>query len=184
MHQGARQRHALLLTAREFFGEGFPTVEQANSFEHVLRLFVGLRARDAVELQRQADIFANGQGGNQVEELEDETDPGAPKESAIAFGQGGQVLTIHPNLPAVRRVDAADQVEQGAFAAAALAQNGGDLAGLEFGMGILQDNAAHIAFVIGFGQVMETEKCSHGCDCILYGLEDYYEQFARRSRTA
>ena len=63
MHQGARQRHALLLAAREFFGEGFPTVEQADGFELVLRLFVGLRARDTVEFQRQADIFTNGQGG-------------------------------------------------------------------------------------------------------------------------
>ena len=170
MHQGARQRHALLFATREFFGEGFPTVEQADSFEQVLGLFVDLRARDAVEFQWQADIFPNGQGGDQVEELEDEANAGTPKESALAFGQGSQVLTIHPNLPAVRRVNAADQVKQGAFAASAFTQNGGNLTLLEFGMGVLQDNAAHIAFVVGFGQVMETERCSHVCDCILSRL--------------
>src|SRR6185503_2387627 len=108
MNQGARQCHALLLPAREFFGEGFPTVEEANSLKHVLRLFIGMRARDAVEFKRQADIFANSQGGNQIEELENETDLGTPKESALAFGKGGQVLTIHPNLSTIRRVNAAD----------------------------------------------------------------------------
>src|SRR5687768_7509940 len=158
MYQGARQCHTLLLTAGEFFREGFPTVEQANGFEQSLHPSVCLRARDSVKLQRQADIFANGQGGNQVKELEDKADSGTPKESAIAFGQGGQVLTIHPDFSMIRRVDTADQVEQSALSAAALAQNSGNLARMEFGMGILQDNAAYISLVVGFGQIMETEK--------------------------
>ena len=47
MHQGARQRDALLLPAGEFFGEGIPAVKQADAFEQLLCLFAGLRARDA-----------------------------------------------------------------------------------------------------------------------------------------
>jgi hypothetical protein len=39
-------------------------------------------------------------------------------------------------------------------------------------MCILQDNAAHIALIVGFGQVMETEKCTHNRDCILQVLEE------------
>ena len=85
----------------------------------------------------------------------------AAKESPLAFGQGGEVAPVHPDLPAVGRVDAADQIEQGAFAAAALADDGGHFAGLEFGMRILQDDALHIALVVGFGQVVETKKGCH-----------------------
>jgi hypothetical protein len=48
-------------------------------------------------------------------------------------------------------------------------------------MGILQDNPAHIAFVIGFGQVVETKKGIHGCNCILPILEEY--QFGPRERS-
>ena len=76
MHQGACQSHTLLLATRKFFGEGFPTVKQPNSLEQILHLLVDVRARDAVEFQWQADIFTKGQGGDQVEELEDEADPG------------------------------------------------------------------------------------------------------------
>jgi len=35
----------------------------------------------------------------------------------------------------------------------------------------LQDNAAHVAFIVGFGQVTEMEKCSHDPDCMPRGLE-------------
>ena len=69
---------------------------------------MGTRTRDAVKFQRQADIFANREGGNQVEELEYKPDVGAPEESPIAFAHPGKVLAIHPNLPAVRCINAAD----------------------------------------------------------------------------
>jgi hypothetical protein len=71
-------------------------------------------------------------------------------------------------LTAIWLVDAADQVEQGALAAAALSQNSRDLPGLEFGMSILQHHAADIAFVIGFAQVMESKKRIHGV--IVFGM--------------
>jgi hypothetical protein len=40
---------------------------------------------------------------------------------------------------------------------------------MEFGMGILQDRAAQVPLVVGFCQVMEAKKGSHGLDCILHG---------------
>ena len=86
MHKGARQSNALLLAAREFFGKGFPAIEQTNRFEHILCLLLSIRARDAVKLQRQADILPNSQRWNQVEELEDKADSGTPKKCAISFG--------------------------------------------------------------------------------------------------
>src|SRR6266540_4427174 len=117
MHESTRQCHALLFAARQFFGESPPAVEQANGFKEVLRPFMGVRG--AVEFQWQTDIFADGQGGDQVEELKNEADLGAPKEGAIAFGEGSQVLSIDPNLSTVWHVDAANQIEQGTFTTAA-----------------------------------------------------------------
>ena len=40
-------------------------------------------------------------------------------------------------------------------------------------MGVLQDEALNIAFEVGFGQVLETQECIHGCDCIRHTLEKY-----------
>ena len=40
-------------------------------------------------------------------------------------------------------------------------------------MGVLQDEVLNIVFVIGFGQVLETEECIHECDCIRHTLEKY-----------
>ena len=173
MHKGTGQGHTLLLTAGKFIGKCVPSVEQSNGVKHCLGLFIGFQTRDVVKLERQTDIFTHRQGRDQVEELEDEADAGASKKSAIPFRQAGQILSVDPDVTAVRSVNAADQVEQGAFAAAAPAQDGGDLARLEFRMGVLQDKPAQITFVVGFGQVMESEKCIHGCDCIMQSLEEH-----------
>jgi hypothetical protein len=105
--------------------------------------------------------------------LKDKSDSGTPEESPIAFRQGSQVLTIYPNFAAVRRIDTTDQVKQGTLAAPALPKDGGDLTGLELGMSILQDDAPHIAFIVGFRQIMETEKWGHGYDCIVYMLKEH-----------
>jgi hypothetical protein len=37
----------------------------------------------------------------------------------------------------------------------------------------VKGEALNIAFVIGFGQVVETEECIHECDCIRHTLEKY-----------
>src|SRR6266516_3110051 len=104
MHEGTRQRHALLFTAREFFRKGFPSIQQSNGIQQLTRFYVDLRTRYAIEFQRQANIFTHSQCGNQVEELEDKADLGAPEKSAVAFRQSSQVLTIHPDLTAVGRI--------------------------------------------------------------------------------
>ena len=79
-------------------------------------------------------------------------------------------------MPTVWRIDTTDQIKQGTLAAAALPQDGSDLTRLEFGVRILQDAAAHIAFIVGFRQIMETEKCCHGDDCIVYILEEHQSE--------
>ena len=167
MNQRTRQCHALLLTAGKFVGKGFPAIKQTDCFKEVLCLFPRPFAWHVIKLQRQADVFTNSQRWDQVKELENKSNAGASKKRAVAFGQGSQVLTIHPDLPTVWRVDAADQIEQRAFTTAAFAQDGCDLTGLEFGMRVLQNDSLCIAFVIGFGQVVKTKKRCHEGDCIL-----------------
>ena len=111
-----------------------------------------------IEFQGQADVFANGESRDQIEELEDESDPGAPEECPIVLAHGRQILSVDPDLALIGRVDAADQIEQRTFAAATFPQDGSNFALLKFGMGVLQNDTAHVAFIICFGQVMDAKE--------------------------
>ena len=76
--------HAVVRHQR-VFGKRVPTLKQINGIQQVSRFFEDLRTRAAIEFQRQTNIFANSQGGNQVEELENKADLRAPEKSAIEF---------------------------------------------------------------------------------------------------
>ena len=128
MHQGAGDGNALLLATGEAVGKGFATVEQADGVQQGFGGGAGDARGDAFQLKGQYDVLQDIQGGDEVEELEDESDILAAEEGAAVLVQGGELDAIQVDGAAIRLVDAADQVEQGALAAAALADDGGDLA--------------------------------------------------------
>ena len=136
MHQGAGQGDALLLAAGEAVGEGLGAIQQAHGLQQRLGALADLGRAGPVQLQRQHHVLPHGERRDQVEELEDEADVAAAKEGALAVVQRRQLLPAQPQPAAVGPVDAAEQVEQGALAAAAAAQDGDELALGELGVGV------------------------------------------------
>ena len=67
-----------------------------------------------------------------------------PEERAVALGHRGEILAADAHLPTVRPVDAADQVEQRALAAAAATEQRDEFAAPKLDGRVLQDHAATV----------------------------------------
>src|SRR5215468_2147489 len=75
--KGARNRHALLLTARQLAGVMSQAVTEADRREGFRCGGKGITV--TAELERDRDIFQGRHRRQQVERLEDDTDPSATK---------------------------------------------------------------------------------------------------------
>jgi hypothetical protein len=82
----------------------------------------------------------------------------AAKEGAPALVEGSQVLTVEPDGPVVGAVDAADEIEHRALAAAALAHDGDELTAGEGCVGLAQHNSDAAAFLVALGEVLKADK--------------------------
>lgn len=106
-------------------------VGKADLTQNLLSSFADLVLTSADQFQGQADVLKYGQGGDQVEKLEDEADIPAAEEGALFLVELGERLPVHLDSTAVWLIYTANQVQQGTFSAAALAQNGDELASFE-----------------------------------------------------
>src|SRR6267142_1574411 len=81
-----------------------------------------VRVRNAVaEEVGQEHVLQRGEGGKQVEALEDEPDLGVPQGRKLRIGDGAQIAAEHQRLSYELAVQTAQDVQQRALAAAALA---------------------------------------------------------------
>jgi hypothetical protein len=158
VHQRAGDGDALLLAAGQAIGECLRAVEQAHGFQKQPGLAMRVLNRCAVQLERQHDVLHHRQRGDEVKELEDESDLATAKERALVFAERGQVLAVQPDGAAVRLVNAADEVEQRALAAAAFAQDGNELALRKRDTQIAQHAACMRPFLVTFRQAFQPDK--------------------------
>src|SRR5207302_2185578 len=90
---------------------------------------------------RQSDVLGRGEAGDQVEELEDETDVVAPVGGERTVVERVDVAAVDGHRARVGRLQAAQDVEQGALAAAARAHDGDELSGDD----VERDAGEHLA---------------------------------------
>ena len=114
--------------------------------------------KEALELRRQDHIFPNGEGWDQVKELKDKADVIAAEEGALALGQCRDFPAADPDLALVHQVNPAQQVEQGAFAGAAFAQDGDEFTAGDAGAGIDQHLAQAASLGVIFGDIFKMKK--------------------------
>jgi hypothetical protein len=76
-----------------------------------------------------ADVFLDGEVGDQVVQLEDEAEVAAAEEQAVVLARG--VEAADGDFAAVGAVEAAEEVEERALAGAGGAPEGDDLAGVD-----------------------------------------------------
>ncbi len=123
MDDSPRHGHPLTLAPREQVGamtRPFPEADARKSLGHARPSLAG---RAAADRQRALDVLAGGQDGDQVEALEDETDVVTAEAC-----EGRHVLAKEAEASAAGLVDATDEVEERALAAAARSRHREELA--------------------------------------------------------
>ena len=123
--EGARQRDALLLAARQHLRVVAQPLAEADAAEHLggQPPRVGL----ALQLERQHDVLERVQVAEQLETLEHEAHLGGAHRGTRVFVEREQVDAVEPDRPAGRRVEAGDDRQQRALAGARRADDGGRL---------------------------------------------------------
>ena len=125
--EGARQRDALLLAARELRRVVVSALAEADARRAVARAAVE-RLGAAGELERQEDVLERGQVGEQLERLEDEADAAAAQERQLVLGERLDRRAVDPHLALARPVEPGGEAEQRRLAASRRPEHGDELA--------------------------------------------------------
>src|SRR2546421_10227158 len=123
--QGAGDRDPLLLAATQASWIPVRDLCDGELFQQVAR---PRRRLAAFELRGNEDVLERGQVGQQVEELEDETDVVAAKPGQARLAQLGEIGLAYDDRAGRWPVQPRDEVEQRGLAAARGAHDRGELA--------------------------------------------------------
>ena len=129
--QRAGDRDALHLAAGELGRPVVHAVGEADLLEQQLDPRLALARAVAVEEQRHLDVLEGGDLRQQVEVLEDEADLAVADVGELVDVELRDLLAVEAVGAAARRVEAADDVEQGRLAGAGRTDDGDELAGLD-----------------------------------------------------
>src|SRR5256885_2515034 len=110
---GARDRHALLLTARELPWRMVHAVLESDQRERRLHVLAPLGLGERRQQQRQLDVLVGGEHRDEVVELEHEPDVRGAPAGELRFAQFRDVRAGDDHRPRIGAIDARDQVEQG-----------------------------------------------------------------------
>ena len=120
---GAGDRDALLLTARELRGQVLGAVRHADLLERRHHALLALGRLHAAIGERQLDVLVDVQVADQVEALEDEPDLAVAHARALGERQVRDFLAVQDVAPFGRRVEQPQDREQRRLAAARRAGN-------------------------------------------------------------
>ena len=157
LHEGAGDRDALLLAARQAVGEGPLAALEGHFGEERAGPRGGVLRRAPAELGRQLHVLEDGEGRDEVEELEDEAEVVAAEEGPPGGGEAAEAGARHPDLARGGGVDAGHEVEQRALAAAAAAPDRHDLAFGELDGRLAQHVAGLLALAVVLADAVESD---------------------------
>ena len=126
---GARDRDALLLSARELVGQVIHAIGQPHPLERAHRLLAAQPAPLAGVDHRQLDVLQRVVARQQVEGLEDEADLLVAQRRELEFVEVLHRLAVEQVLALRRTIEGADEVEHGRLARPRRAHDGHQLAG-------------------------------------------------------
>ena len=130
----AGDRHPLLLPAGKVRPQAVHLVAQAHGFQEARRALLHLLRREPAQLSHgHHDVLEHGELEHQEVELEDEPDVLAAGRRADRVLAVRHQLVVDPDLPRVREVEEAQEVEERRFSASRRPHDGVDLSrpGLE-----------------------------------------------------
>src|SRR5690606_29027605 len=127
--EGTRARDTLLLATGQFAGTVSETVGETETGDDGVEPFlIDLAARD---VHREGDVLEGGEGGDEVERLEDEADAVAPQLGHPLVGQGRQIGVADEDRSGGRAVETCEAVHEGRLARSGGTHDRGELTGGE-----------------------------------------------------
>src|SRR5579871_1179974 len=108
--------------------EALPELHQ---FQEIAGALVNLLPLEALQVERQGDVFDAGQARQEIEELKDEADLVASKASQVVIGERRHGLTINANLAGRGSVQSADEIQERGLPGARGAHDGDHFAALD-----------------------------------------------------
>ena len=108
------------------------------------------------------DVFLRRKNRQQIESLKNETDRARPKHSELVGVLPGDILVGDENASAAGRVDAANQVKQGRFAASRWAGNGHEHALINIEADAIERGYPLVAQAVLLADVLYPHKHSRG----------------------
>ena len=137
--QRARDRDALLLTARHLGRRVIGPVGEPDALEVLHRLLVAPAPRDALVVERQRDVLHRGLERQQVERLEHEAEEAVAIVRRLALAEILDQRVAEPVLAGVVVVEDAEDVEQRRLAGARRAHDRDHLAFGDLEIDVAQD---------------------------------------------
>ena len=107
-----RDRHTLLLPAAQLARSMPGAVAEADPVEHGQGAIPAVGARDPLIEERDLDVLRDRELGDQVERLEDESDPPAADAAERAVLEIRDLLAVEPVVAARRAIEAAEDVHE------------------------------------------------------------------------
>ena len=157
--KGAGEGDALLFAAGELDGVVIEAAGEADAVEE----FAGAGAAAGIaagEFHGEEHVFFGGEGGEEMVGLEDEADFAAAELGHGVFAEVRDVFAIEDDLTGGGRVESGEEAEEGAFAAAGGAHDGGKLAAGNFEVDAFEDFDAVGSGVDGLGESADLDQTS------------------------
>ena len=151
--EGACDGDALLFAAGELGRFRGGAMLDADALEKLLDAWVTFGCWNADQLEGEFDIFEDGEGWEEVEELEDGADLGSAEEGETLGIELAELGGADADGAGVGAVDAAEAIEEGGFAAARGSHEGDAFAGMD-GKGDVAENGARF---VGFLNVFDLD---------------------------
>ncbi len=159
--QRAGNRHALLLPAGQRRGELVGVIRHVHLLQQAHGALEALVGRNRLgEVHGQHHIFDGAQRGQQLKELEDDADGAAAPHGDFPLGQGVHGGAAYPHLARRRPGDAGDDVDERRLAAARLADDGHELAGLDLQIDPLERGEGAGRAGVGFDDLAQVHQVS------------------------
>src|SRR5690606_9778028 len=158
---GARDRHALLLAARQFGRLVRGAVRQAHQLQRALRVALALRAAELRQQQRQLHVLLRAERGHQVVELEYVSDVLAAPGRQLARTHAIDALPGNLDLAAGGRVQAADEVQERGLARTRGAHQRDEITGGDVQVQAVQHVDLLRAALVGLAEVSDRYQGGH-----------------------
>ena len=151
-YEGAGDGGALFLAAGKGGGAEVAAFGQTDVGQGRGRTRTGLGGANAHEREREENLLESGEGGEEIEALENEAAVGEAEGVAGPVVEGAKVVAEQRRVAGVGREEAAEGGEKGALAGAGGTGAEREFAGKDFDRQIAQDLDPAGASAVGFAQ--------------------------------